>query len=376
MTLESTIGLDFIPDGSGDLNTSFGPEDVFYYIYATLHSPAYRRRYANFLKADFPRIPLISNRLLFIYLIRCGTRLTRLHLMETESVHIQTVFPAKGSNRVGRVRYTPPTGRIPGRVWINQKQYFENVVPETWDFTIGAYRPAYKWLKDRKGRTLSEDDIDHYTEIIAVLCETQYLMDDIDTVIEQHGGWPEAFQKSETLTVTSKVIPFRPHTVEPKPSERYINCAPLVPLRVAAGGFSRQQYVEGESCEWVRVHSRYRLRPGMFVAQVVGKSMEPTIPDGAYCLFRAPVEGTRQGKTVLVELRDDVDPETGHRYTVKRYDSQKAKVGDSWRHTRITLKPNNPDFGPIVLTGADEGELQVIAELIEVLTPTTPAGER
>ena len=105
----------------------------------------------------------------------------------------------------------------------------------------------------------------------------------------------------------------------------------------------------------------------MFVAQVVGKSMEPTIPDGAYCLFAAPVEGTRQGKTVLVQLRDAADPETGQRYTVKRYESTKAKRGDSWRHARVTLKPV-PDFKPIVLTGAEEQQLQVVAELVEVLT--------
>ena len=105
----------------------------------------------------------------------------------------------------------------------------------------------------------------------------------------------------------------------------------------------------------------------MFVAQVVGKSMEPTIRDGAYCLFRAPVEGTRQGKAVLVQLRDATDTETGQRYTVKRYKSVKAMKGDSWRHEKITLEPVNPDFEPIVLTDADEGELQVVAELVEVL---------
>ena len=106
----------------------------------------------------------------------------------------------------------------------------------------------------------------------------------------------------------------------------------------------------------------------MFVAQVVGRSMEPAIPDGSYCLFAAPVEGTRQGKTVLVQLRNATDPETGQRYTVKRYGSEKEKLGDSWRHTSITLKPLNPDFRPIVLTGADEQQLQVVAELVEVLT--------
>jgi SOS-response transcriptional repressor LexA len=105
----------------------------------------------------------------------------------------------------------------------------------------------------------------------------------------------------------------------------------------------------------------------MFVAQVVGKSMEPAIPDSSYCLFAAPVEGTRQGKTVLVQLRDTIDPETGQRYTVKRYDSEKANDGDSWRHAKIALKPINPDFEPIILSGADEGQLQVIAEVLEVL---------
>ena len=105
----------------------------------------------------------------------------------------------------------------------------------------------------------------------------------------------------------------------------------------------------------------------MFVAQVVGKSMEPAIPDGAYCLFAAPVTGARQGKTVLVQLRDVTDPETGERYTVKRYESEKTQGEESWRHTKITLKPVNADFEPIVLTGADEGQLQVVAELVEVL---------
>ena len=95
--------------------------------------------------------------------------------------------------------------------------------------------------------------------------------------------------------------------------------------------------------------------------------MEPAIPDGALCLFSAPVEGTRQGKTVLVQLRDAIDPETGERYTVKRYESEKAPSGDSWRHTRVTLKPLNPEFAPIVLSPGDGERLQVVAELVEVL---------
>jgi type I restriction enzyme, R subunit len=155
--------------------------------------------------------------------------------------------------------------------------------------------------------------------------------------------------------------------VEASPQQRYVTCVPLVPLKVAAGSFGDPQHVGDDGFQWVAVECRHRLCPGMFVAQVVGKSMEPAIPDGAWCLFRAPVGGTRQGKTVLVQLRDATDSETGQRYTVKRYESEKAAKGVSWRHKRIVLKPVNPDFEPIVLTGAHEGELQVIAELLEVL---------
>jgi type I restriction enzyme, R subunit len=155
--------------------------------------------------------------------------------------------------------------------------------------------------------------------------------------------------------------------VQPRPEERYVTCVPLVPLKAAAGAFSDPQYVEDDNWEWVAVDPKRRLRPGIFVAQVVGKSMEPAIPDGSYCLFRAPVTGTRQGKIVLVQLRDTIDPDNGERYTVKRYLSEKVTDSDSWRHSRITLKPINPDFQPIVITGSEEGELQVVAEFVEVL---------
>ena len=142
---------------------------------------------------------------------------------------------------------------------------------------------------------------------------------------------------------------------------------PLVPLKAAAGAFGDPQHVDESGWSWVAITTTHRLRPGMFVAQVVGKSMEPAIPDGAHVLFRAPVEGSRQGKTVLVQLRDEADADAGERYTVKRYASSKARKGDAWQHERITLKPANPEFQPIVLTGADAVQLRVIAEVIEVL---------
>ena len=170
-----------------------------------------------------------------------------------------------------------------------------------------------------------------------------------------------------TERAESGALPPRLRIVEPRPEDRYLTCVPLVPLKAAAGAFSDPQHIDDDDCAWAAVETTRRLRRGMFVAQVVGKSMEPAIPDGAHCLFAAPVEGTRQGKTVLVQMRDAADPESGERYTVKRYESEKAGDGDSWQHTKITLNPVNADFEPIIVTGTDEGQLQVVAEVVEVL---------
>ena len=158
--------------------------------------------------------------------------------------------------------------------------------------------------------------------------------------------------------------------VDPSPEERYVNCLPLIPLKAAAGVFSDPQLIPEDSDwdQWVAVEAGRKLRRGMFIAQVVGKSMEPRIPDGSYCLFSSPVEGSRQGKIVLVQLRDEPDPDSGGRYTVKKYESEKSAVDDgTWRHTRIVLRPINPGFKPIILLEEDEGSIGVIAEFLQVL---------
>ncbi len=162
---------------------------------------------------------------------------------------------------------------------------------------------------------------------------------------------------------------FAPTIVRPTEEQRYRSCVPLVPLKAAAGQFGDpQESVPEEDWDWIEIGTSRRLRKGMFVAQVVGRSMEPEIPDRSYCLFSAPVTGTRQGKTVLVQLRDGADPETGERYTVKRYQSEKVESDEgAWRHFKITLKPKNPDFEAIELTVDDEGEFTVIAEFLEVV---------
>ena len=156
--------------------------------------------------------------------------------------------------------------------------------------------------------------------------------------------------------------------VTPGPDSRYVDCLPLVPLEAAAGAFGDPHILPDESeWDWVEFDTARPLRRGMFVARVVGKSMEPMIPDGSYCLFRSPVTGTRKGRTVLVQLRDAVDPDTDQRFTVKRYKSEKTTGEDGWRHFKIVLEPVNPDFQPIELTADDEDTVAVVAELVEVI---------
>ncbi len=153
--------------------------------------------------------------------------------------------------------------------------------------------------------------------------------------------------------------------------EPFTNCVPLLDLKIAAGGFSPEQVASNPGeYEWVSLERGTKPSIGLFVAQVVGESMNRRIPNGAWCLWRANPTGTRQGKVVLAEHRDIEDVEFGGRYTVKVYESEKVANEDGgWRHSRIILKPDSNDhsFEPIVLDGLDDGELTIIAELVEVL---------
>ena len=193
-----------------------------------------------------------------------------------------------------------------------------------------------------------------------------YLREDsLRAALRKDTSW---FQQATEEKTAAEPVVLR--LVRPRQKECYVNCVPLVPLKAAAGYFGDLSSGIDLDSEWgwARVNTHRKLRPGMFIAKVVGKSMEPRIPDGAYCLFSAPVTGTRQGLTVVVEMLDDADPETGESYTVKRYESRKITSEDgTWRHVKIILKPDNPDFQPIELTCEDEGSVQVVAELLEVL---------
>lgn len=157
--------------------------------------------------------------------------------------------------------------------------------------------------------------------------------------------------------------------IVPKEEDKYVTCVPLFSLEAAAGAFSDGQ--TPEVLGWADIDQGRKLRKGMFVGQVVGKSMEPMIPDGSYCLFSSPVEGSRQGRIVLAQHHSLSDPEHGGRYTVKRYKSKKTVNPDeTWEHTEVVLEPLNKEFQPIVFE-QNAGELMIIAEFLEVLSEST-----
>ena len=180
------------------------------YIYAVFHSPGYRTRYAEFLKIDFPRLPLTGSLELFRELARLGGELTALHLLESAKLdQPMTTF-------IGDSREVVKVGWVDNTVWLDAggkkaetrpgTSGFQGVPEAVWKFHIGGYQVCEKWLKDRKGRMLSDEDIAHYHKIVVALSETIRLMAEIDTVIETHGGWPGAFQSGINAAGSEPVL--------------------------------------------------------------------------------------------------------------------------------------------------------------------------
>ena len=176
---------------------------IFQFIYAVFHSATYRALYLDLLRLDFPRIPLPGSAELFCNLARLGSEIVALHLMESPSLeHLITTYSGPKNPEVGRVSWSGDT------VWLNAVATrkgqpttpgsigFLGVPEAVWNFQIGGYQVCEKWLKDRKGRTLSKDDITHYQKVVVALSETIRLMKEIDEVIDSHGGWPGAFTTS------------------------------------------------------------------------------------------------------------------------------------------------------------------------------------
>jgi predicted helicase len=170
------LGLTFTYEKETTKDT-FAPIDILDYIYAVLHSPTYRDKYKEFLKIDFPRVPYPKDKDTFWQLSKLGGEIRQIHLLESPIVEKYiTQYLVDGNNKVGKTKYQD------SRVYINDTQYFDNVPQIAWDFHIGGYQPAQKWLKDRKERKLEFDDILHYQKIIVALTETRRLMNEIDKI--------------------------------------------------------------------------------------------------------------------------------------------------------------------------------------------------
>ena len=195
--LAEGLGIPFVAEKTHNssliTHNSFAPIDVLDYIYAVLHSPVYREKYKEFLKIDFPRVPFPRDLKTFEKLSNLGSQIRQIHLLESPVVEEYiTQYPEDGDNVVVKISFAPlstgegsgrPTLRVRlGRVYINENQYFDNVPETAWNFYIGGYQPAQKWLKDRKERELSFEDILHYQKIIVALTETARIMGEIDLV--------------------------------------------------------------------------------------------------------------------------------------------------------------------------------------------------
>jgi hypothetical protein len=196
------LGLVWVDGPGPPVNDAsiLGPRDLFSYVYAVLHSPTYRRRYVESLRSDFPKIPATDNVVLFRDLAQLGNELVLVHLLDSPALRTQhALFRGPANPEVGRVGWSDDTvwidcgTRRDGRVPQPGTTGFHGVSEAVWGFRIGGYQVCEKWLKDRKGRTLTEDDIAHYQKIVVAIAETIRLMSEIDDVIEQHGGWPGAF---------------------------------------------------------------------------------------------------------------------------------------------------------------------------------------
>ena len=175
------MGMTYSEDGKGRKADIVAPEALFDYIYAVLHRPSYRSRFAEFLRIDYPRIPPAADKAEFRRMSGLGRKLRELHLLESPLLE-KAGFPfsGKGGEEVDRAVFAEDANGVRGRVFINAKRHFANVPLAAWEYCIGGYHPAQKWLKDRKGRTLSYDEQEHYRRMLAALARSAALVEKLE----------------------------------------------------------------------------------------------------------------------------------------------------------------------------------------------------
>jgi SOS-response transcriptional repressor LexA len=178
------------------------------------------------------------------------------------------------------------------------------------------------------------------------------------------GALVPIFEEPE-ISSTPSACPFR--ILTPEEVNDCPNAVPIFDIKIAAGDFSKEQWLQ--DCQYAELPDHFTAKPGFFIAQVIGESMNRRIPNGSWCLFREPSDGSRNGKVVIVQSRDIQDLDTGGQYTVKIYRSEKTETGDSWAHQKIRLEPDSMDFSfkPMTFDSDTVNELRVLGEFVGII---------
>ena len=376
-------------------------EDIFYYIYGILNNDNYKTAFADDLTKMLPRIPFIENFNDFVGISALGKELADIHLNyeNIEPYNLIENIAEKGKDlpeedlyKITKMRLSKDKSVLTYNDYIT----LSGIPAESYDYVVNGKSPInwiidrYQISQDKKSLIINDPndllkETGDYRYIINLIKKAATLciqsVNIISKISEYHITQMEkdynGYKKQDNIisvrSLLDNIIP------DDAVSEnlKFVEYLPVYSLKAAASKFSGEEYVEIFGWYPVNKHkgeennskNMVKLSSDMFIAKVVGRSMEPTIPDGAYCIFRFDRGGSRNEKVVLVESRQVADAETNSKYTVKRYHSEKEqnKEDSPWEHKQIVLSPDNKEFDDIVLKNESEYDFKVIAEFIAVL---------
>jgi phage repressor protein C with HTH and peptisase S24 domain len=366
---------------------SINKDDIFHYIYGILHSPEYKERFGATLKRILPRIPFAPD---FWAFSKAGEKLMNLHI-NYENIApfsvIEDISEKRNPDyRVNKMKFGKKDGLVDKSI-INYNSHItlKGIPLEAYDYVVNG-KSAIEWVMERYQVSTDKDSgilndpnewsdnpryiIDLLAKVVNVSIKTLEIINDLPSLFESSNEDeqnPVKFGTGKSLSEKARHSNLKIVSDNDTPeSEKFVHYLPVYSLEAAASGFGKEEYVENSG--WAKVESELKLNKDMFIAKVVGHSMEPTIPDGSYCIFRTERGGSRDGKIVLVESRQVADQETNQKYTVKRYHSEKEQLPDgTWRHKRIELSPDNKEFQSIILGNVTEDDFKVIAEFVNVI---------
>ncbi len=369
-------------------DNSISKDDLFHYIYGILHSPEYKERFGATLKKMLPRIPFALD---FWYFQEAGRELMDMHV-NYEDAEPYPVTEDKSSKavsdyKVEKMAFGKKDGKADKSVIIyNPHIIIRNIPLEAYDYNVNG-KSAIEWVMERYQVATDKDSgilndpnewsdnpryiIDLLEKVINVSVKTVEIVNGLPSIFEDKSENPQDSIKSGPEESASGRAGHQGLEVvsdnDIPESEKFVHYLPVYSLEAAASAFGKEEYVENSG--WAKVDNKLKLNKDMFITKVVGRSMEPTIKDGSYCIFKKERGGSREGLVVLVESRHQVaDPETNQKFTVKRYSSKKEFSNDGkWRHSEIILSPDNKEFKPIILKDVPATDFRVVAEFVSVM---------